>query len=86
MIERRLHKHFTAAAVSGSGETFLVPSIQLCPTEPTIPFKRRRRRFPIKIAFAMLVSKTQGQTLKPVAIYLALSVLWSALSGIFLIP
>jgi hypothetical protein len=86
MIIRRLHKHFTAAEVTGSGETFLISSIRICPPDPTLPFKRRRGRFPIKIAFAMTISKAQGQTLKPVAVYLPSFVLWPALCGIFSIP
>jgi len=40
---------------SGSRQTILLPSIQLCPSDPTIPFKIFRRRFPIWMAFGMTI-------------------------------
>ena len=58
----------------GSGETFLIPGIQLCLFVPAIPFKRRRRCFSIKIVFTVAINEAQGQTLIPVAIYLPSSV------------
>ena len=69
MIIRCLHEHCLGAKVTVFRKIILVPKIQLCPSDPTIPFKLCRRRFPIKIAFAMTVSKAQGQTLKRAAIY-----------------
>jgi hypothetical protein len=66
---RGLQGHRIAAEDIGSRKTILIPRIQLRSPDPTIPFKLCRRRFPIKIAFAMTVSKAQGQTLKRVAIY-----------------
>jgi hypothetical protein len=69
-ITQALHK----SRSFGSGETSLIPGILLCSPDPNLPFKRRRRQFPVKIAFAMTISKAQGQTLKPVAIYLPSSV------------
>lgn len=83
MIVIELHKYCTTAEVTGSGETFLIPRIQLCLPSPTVQFKRRRRRFPIKIAFAMTTSAAQGQKLKPVAIYLPSSVLFPMASSMW---
>jgi hypothetical protein len=54
----------------GSGETFLIPGIQLCLFDAAIPFKRCRRRFSIKIVFTMAINVAQGQRLIPVANYL----------------
>ena len=50
-------------------KTFLIPRIQLGPSDPTIHFVTRRRLFPIKIVFAMTLSKARGQTFQRVAIY-----------------
>jgi hypothetical protein len=69
MIVRGFDEHSIAAEFIGSRKTILILSIQSCPSVSTIPFKMCRRRFPIKIAFAMTLSKAQGQMLKHVAIY-----------------
>jgi hypothetical protein len=66
---RGMNKHFTAAEVTGSTKTILILSIQLWPSDPSITFKLCKRRFPIKFAFPVTVSKAQCQTLKSVAIY-----------------
>jgi PIF1 helicase. len=50
-------------------QNILLPRIELCPPDPTIPFGLCRRRFLIKIAFAMTISKLQGQMLKRVEMY-----------------
>jgi ATP-dependent exoDNAse (exonuclease V), alpha subunit - helicase superfamily I member len=57
------------AETAGSRTTILGLRIQSCPSDPTIPFKLCSRRFPIKNAFAMTISKAQGQTLKRATIY-----------------
>jgi hypothetical protein len=59
----------TAAEVTGSRKIIPIPRIRLCPSDPTIPFKLCRRRFPIKIAFAVPINKAQGQTLKPSPVF-----------------
>jgi len=60
MIVRGLHEHCTAAEIPGSRNTILIPSILLCPSDPTTPFKLHRRRFPINIAFAITINEPQG--------------------------
>ena len=62
MNVRILHGHCKAADVTGSWKTVLIPRIQLCPSDPAIPFKPCRGRFPIKIGFVMTISNFQGQT------------------------
>ena len=57
--------------ITGSkvGETVLIPRIDLTPSNlPDLQI--RRRQFPLKLAFAMTINKSQGQTLNRVGIYL----------------
>ena len=52
------------------GVTVFIPRIDLAPTNTELPFTLTRRQFPIKLAFAMTINKSQGQTLEKVGIYL----------------
>jgi len=69
VIVRLLHQQCILAEVLGYSQTILIPSIQLCPSDSTIPFNPCRSRFPIKIAFAMTLSKAQRQTLRRAGLY-----------------
>jgi ATP-dependent exoDNAse (exonuclease V) alpha subunit len=42
----------------------------MSPTDSDLPFKLKRLQFPVLLAFAMTIDKSQGQTLKKVGIYL----------------
>jgi hypothetical protein len=55
VIVRRLHRKCILPEVLDCSQAVLVPRIQLCPSDPTIPFNPCRRRFTIKIAFAVIV-------------------------------
>ncbi|CAL9246750.1 unnamed protein product [Arabidopsis halleri] len=48
----------------------LIRRIPSHPTEANFPIKMRRRQFPLKLAFAMTIDESQGQTLSKVGIYL----------------
>jgi ATP-dependent DNA helicase PIF1 len=49
---------------------WLIPRLSLQPSDIKIPFKFKRRQFPISVSFAMTINKSQGQSLKNVGIYL----------------
>ena len=55
---------------SAEGNIVFIPRIDLI-TDSDLPFKLRRRQFPVKLAFAMTINKSQGQTLDKVGIYLS---------------
>jgi ATP-dependent DNA helicase PIF1 len=47
-----------------------IPRIDFNVTETQLPFHMKRRQFPVKLAFAITINKSQGQSLKRVGIYL----------------
>ncbi|XP_071940017.1 uncharacterized protein [Coffea arabica] len=55
---------------SNSGDLVLIPRISLMSQSARTPFPIKRRQFPMKVAFAMTINKSQGQTLKNVGVYL----------------
>ena len=61
-----------AKVVFGSnfGDKVFIPRLTLEPSDMRIPFKFKRRQFPLAISFAMTINKSQGHSLKNVGIYL----------------
>ncbi|XP_076939437.1 uncharacterized protein LOC143608159 [Bidens hawaiensis] len=61
-----------AKVVSGTniGYRTLISRINLTPTDKKLPFKLKRRQFPICLCFAMTINKSQGQSLSRVGLYL----------------
>lgn len=53
-----------------SGMRVFIPRIVLEPSDTELPFKLRRRQFPIKLAFALTINKAQGQTIPKLGLYL----------------
>jgi hypothetical protein len=60
---------------SHAGTIAFIPHISLDSSDTSgLPFKLRRRQFPIRIAFAMTINKAQGQSLRVVGLYLPIIV------------
>ncbi|KAJ0513582.1 putative DNA helicase [Helianthus annuus] len=61
-----------AEVISGSniGKRTFIPRIALTPSDKKIPFKFKRRQFPIVVCFAMTINKSQGQSLSKVGLFL----------------
>ncbi len=71
---KELKPHVILAEVltgSAEGQLVFIPRIDLAPSRVDLPFILRRRQFPVKLAFAMTINKSQGQTLEKVGIYLS---------------
>lgn len=69
-----IHNHYLmrCKVIGGQhdGEIVEIPRIKFIVKESGLPFDVVRRQFPVKLAFAMTINKSQGQSLKRVAVYL----------------
>ncbi|XP_039683908.1 ATP-dependent DNA helicase PIF1 [Medicago truncatula] len=45
------------------GTRVFIPRMNLIPSDPGLPFKFRRKQFPLTLCFAMTINKSQGQSL-----------------------
>jgi ATP-dependent DNA helicase PIF1 len=52
------------------GQIVYIPLINITPSDTKLPFKMRRRQFPLSVAFVMTINKSQGQSLEQVGLYL----------------
>ncbi|XP_023734360.2 uncharacterized protein LOC111882234 [Lactuca sativa] len=61
-----------ARIISGTniGNHTFILRMSLTPSEKKIPFKFRRRQFPLAVCFAMTINKSQGQSLSKVGLFL----------------
>jgi len=53
------------------GEKIIIPRMNLIPSDLGFPFKFTRRQFALTLCFAMMINKSQGQSLSHVGIYLS---------------
>ena len=51
-----------------AGNVVFIPRITVAPVAEDLPLPLRRRQFPVRLAFAMAVNKSQGQPLKHVGL------------------
>ncbi len=56
------------------GKRVFIPCIIMSPSRTNWPFVLCRRQFPIRVAFAITINKSQGQTLNNVGVYFSSSV------------
>jgi len=52
------------------GKVVLIPRIRLSPNAETLPIPLERLQFPVRLAFAMIINKSQGQSVEHVGINL----------------
>jgi len=73
MVIKRMHTNLIEAQViTGEAKikSVIIPRIILRPSDHTMPFSLKRYQFPIKVAFAITINKSQGQTFDKIGIYL----------------
>ena len=73
MIYRRMSAHgrvMICLLMKEKPEEVAIPRIQLRPQEKEYAFEWSRRQFPVRVAFAMTINKSQGTTLGTIGVWL----------------
>lgn len=73
LVVRSMRDHVVEAEMllaEHAGTRVLIPRITLTPSDTDLPFTLRRRQLPLRVAFAMTINKSQGQTFERVGLYL----------------
>ncbi len=72
IVNRLGQRVIEAEIITGNnvGKHVFIPRIIMSLSETDWPFVLRRRQFPIRVAFAMTINKSQGQTFNNVGVYL----------------
>ena len=72
IIKRMFDLFLDAEILTGQaqGKRVFIPKMSLAPSDTNLPFCLRRVQFPLRLAYAMTINKSQGQTFDNVGIYL----------------
>ena len=73
IFQKLLKNHLLECKIVGGeygNRIVLIPRITLQPKDKEFPFEWSRRQFPVRVAFAMTINKSQGQTLQNVGVWL----------------
>ena len=72
VIVKMMTHSIMAEIISGRfvGEIIILPRVKLASSSDTLPFEMVRRQFPVILAYAMTINKSQGQSFKKVGVYL----------------
>jgi ATP-dependent DNA helicase PIF1 len=74
LIVKRLGQRVIEAEIiigNNVGKCVFIPHIIMSLSGTDWPFVLRRHQFPVRMAFAMTINKSQGQTLNNVGVYLS---------------
>lgn len=52
------------------GEKVFIPRISLDASDSDLPFKLKRKQYPLRLAYSMTITKSQGQTFDRIGVYL----------------
>ncbi len=71
IVKRFGQRVIEAEIITGNNvdKRVFIPHIIMSPSETDWPFVLRRCQFPVRVAFAMTINKSQGQTLNNVGVY-----------------
>ena len=70
IYDRCIDNKLLQCRIVETGRIVLIPRITFIPKLNEYPFEWQRRQFPVRIAFAITINKSQGQTLKHAGIWL----------------
>ncbi len=73
IVKRLGQRVIEAEIITGNnvGKRVFIPRIIMCPSGIDWPFVLCRRQFPVRVAFAITINKSQGRTLDNVGVYLS---------------
>jgi ATP-dependent exoDNAse (exonuclease V) alpha subunit len=70
IVKRVVNNRLLIANIAGTDVEVAIPRVKLEPiNDGTFPFRWSRRQFPVVVAFAISVNKSQGQTMDCVGVY-----------------
>ncbi|KXN92620.1 hypothetical protein AN958_02285 [Leucoagaricus sp. SymC.cos] len=72
-LAKVLHCKIISGDARFANKEVMIPRIQLSPSAETLPIPLKRRQFPVRLALAMTINKSQGQLVKYVGINLQTS-------------